>query len=53
MAPEEAVYASIQIGCHGGNSGVLELSISALVFPFIETVMRVSPFILRMLRKYL
>ena len=35
-----------------GGSGVLEVPISALVSPFIGTVMRVSPFILKMLRKY-
>jgi peptidoglycan/xylan/chitin deacetylase (PgdA/CDA1 family) len=52
-APRKPYMLSYESVVRQGNSGVLEVPISAFVFPFIGTVMRVSPLILKMLRKYL
>ena len=52
-APRKPYMLSYESVVREGDSGVLEVPISALVFPFIGTVMRVSPLILKMLRKYL
>jgi peptidoglycan/xylan/chitin deacetylase (PgdA/CDA1 family) len=36
-----------------GSSNILEIPISAAIFPFIGTTMRISPFITKILQKYL
>ena len=36
-----------------GSSNILEIPISAALFPFIGTAMRISPFITMILQKYL
>jgi hypothetical protein len=36
-----------------GSSNILEIPISAAIFPFIGTMMRISPFITKILQKYL
>jgi len=52
-APRKPYMLSYESVVRKGASGVLEVPISAFVFPFIGTTMRVSPVILKMLRKYL
>jgi len=52
-APRQPYMLSHESYVKKGNSNVLEIPISAAVFPFIGTTMRVSPTITRMLKRYL
>lgn len=52
-APRKPYMLSYESVVREGDSGVIEIPISAFVFPFIGTVMRVSPSIFKMLQKYL
>ena len=53
VAPRFPYYASYDSVVNKGDSKILELPISALVFSYIGTTMRVSPVILRYLEKIL
>jgi hypothetical protein len=53
LAPRRPYFLSEDSTISPGGSEVLEIPISALVFPFIGTTMRVSPSICRALRRLL
>jgi peptidoglycan/xylan/chitin deacetylase (PgdA/CDA1 family) len=52
-APRKPYYLSYDSPMKQGNSGLLEIPISAALFPFIGTTMRVSPMITKIIRKTL
>jgi hypothetical protein len=52
-APRKPYYLSYDSSIKKGNSGVLEVPISALVTPYIGTTMRVSPTITKIIEKFL
>jgi peptidoglycan/xylan/chitin deacetylase (PgdA/CDA1 family) len=53
IAPRQPYMLSHESYVKKGNSNILEIPISAAVFPFIGTTMRVSPTVTRMLKRYL
>lgn len=53
FAPRRPYILSHESPLRKGNSSVLEIPISAFIFPFIGTTMRVSPLITKMLQKFL
>lgn len=52
-SPRKPYYISYNDPFKSGDSNVLEIPISAALFPFIGTTMRISPTITRILQKYL
>lgn len=52
-APRKPYYMSYDSPMHQGDSGILEIPISAVVLPLIGTTMRISPTITKALRKLL
>jgi peptidoglycan/xylan/chitin deacetylase (PgdA/CDA1 family) len=52
-APRNPYYISYDSPVKPGNSNVLEIPISAALFPLIGTTMRVSPTLTRILKKYI
>ena len=53
VAPRKPYMISYDSVAKSGSSNILEIPISAALFPFIGTTMRISPFILKILQKYL
>jgi len=53
IAPRSPYYLSYDSIVKSGQSKVLEIPLSALLFPYIGTTMRVSPCILRFIEKFL
>jgi len=53
FAPRRPYMLSYDSVVKPGNSEILEIPVSAFLFPYIGTMMRVSPLITRVLRKYL
>ena len=53
LAPRKPYILSYESIIKRGSSKVLEIPISALLFPFIGTTMRVSPLLTKILQKYL
>ncbi|MDF2956350.1 MAG: Peptidoglycan/xylan/chitin deacetylase [Candidatus Alkanophagales archaeon MCA70_species_2] len=53
FAPRRPYMLSYDSVVKPGNSKILEIPVSAFLFPYIGTMMRVSPLITRILRKYL
>ena len=53
IAPRKPYMISHDSVVKSGLSNILEIPISAALFPFIGTTMRISPFILKILQKYL
>ena len=53
IAPRKPYLLSYDSVVKSGSSNILEILISAALFPFIGTTMRISPFILKILQKYL
>jgi len=53
FAPRKPYMISYDSVVKSGSSNILEIPISAAILPFIGTTMRISPFILKMLQKYL
>ena len=53
IAPRKPYLLSYDSVVKSGSSNILEIPISAALFPFIGTTMRISPFILKILQKYL
>ena len=53
FAPRKPYMISYDSVVKSGLSNILEIPISAALFPFIGTTMRISPFILKILQKYL
>jgi len=52
-APRKPYMISYDSVVKSGSSNILEIPISAAIFPFIGTTMRISPFITKILQKYL
>ncbi len=52
-APRSPYNPSYDSIIRKGNSKILEIPISALVFPYIGTTMRISPIILKIIEKFL
>ncbi len=52
-APRQPYFLSYDSIIKKGNSKVLEIPISAAVFPFIGTTMRISPTVTKLLKKFL
>jgi peptidoglycan/xylan/chitin deacetylase (PgdA/CDA1 family) len=53
IAPRKPYYLSYESPVKKGDSKVLEIPISALLFPFIGTTMRISPTLTKVIRKVL
>jgi len=53
LAPRRPYMISYDSVVKEGNSNILEIPISALFVPFIGTTMRISPFVTKLLRKFL
>jgi len=53
VAPRKPYFLSYSSTVRRGNSNILEIPISALIFPFIGTTMRISPTVTRMLQRVL
>jgi len=53
IAPRKPYMISYDSIVKSGSSNILEIPISAAIFPFIGTAMRISPFITKILQKYL
>jgi peptidoglycan/xylan/chitin deacetylase (PgdA/CDA1 family) len=53
IAPRKPYMVSYDSIVKSGSSIILEIPISAALFPFIGTMMRISPFITKILQKYL
>ncbi len=53
VAPRNPYFLSYEAITRKGNSNILEIPISALLFSFTGTVMRISPSITKLLRNYL
>jgi peptidoglycan/xylan/chitin deacetylase (PgdA/CDA1 family) len=53
VAPRKPYTISYDSIVKSGSSNILEIPISATIVPFIGTTMRISPFILKILQKYL
>jgi hypothetical protein len=53
FAPRLPYYPSYNSPFKRGNSSILEIPISAAIFPYIGTLMRVSPTLLRLVEKFL
>jgi len=53
VAPRKPYMISYDSIVKSGSSNILEIPISAAIFPFIGTTMRISPFITMILQKYL
>ena len=53
VAPRKPYMISYDSIVKSGSSNILEIPISAAIFPFIGTTMRISPFITKILQKYL
>ena len=53
VAPRKPYVISHDSVVKSGASNILEIPISAAIFPFIGTTMRISPFITKILQKYL
>jgi peptidoglycan/xylan/chitin deacetylase (PgdA/CDA1 family) len=53
FAPRQPYYLSYESPFDEGDSKVLEVPISAILFPYIGTTMRASPMITRAIQKYL
>jgi len=53
FAPRRPYMLSYDSVVKPGDSEILEIPVSAFLFPYIGTMMRVSPLITRILRKYL
>ena len=53
FAPRRPYMLSYDSVVKPGDSKILEIPVSAFLFPYIGTMMRVSPLIARILRKYL
>ena len=53
VAPRKPYMISYDSIVKSGSSNILEIPISAAIVPFIGTTMRISPFITRILQKYL
>lgn len=53
FAPRKPYFLSYCSTIQKGNSNVLEIPISALIFPYIGTTMRITPTLTRILEKYL
>ena len=52
-APRKPYMVSYESIVKSGSSNILEIPISAVILPFIGTTMRISPFIIKILQKYL
>lgn len=52
-APRKPYMLSYNSIIRKGNSSVMEIPVSAMIFPFIGTAMRISPFMVKMLGKCL
>lgn len=53
FAPRSPYYPSYDSPFKMGKSSVLEIPISAIIIPYIGTTMRISPFITRIIEKFL
>ena len=53
VAPRKPYMISHDSVVKSGSSNILEIPISAAIFPFIGTTMRISPFITKLVQKYL
>jgi peptidoglycan/xylan/chitin deacetylase (PgdA/CDA1 family) len=53
IAPRQPYMLSYDSVVKPGTSNVLEIPISAVIVPFIGTTMRISPFITKIIQKYL
>jgi len=53
VAPRRPYFLSYESPIKSGNSNVLEIPISALIFPYIGTFMRASPNLFKILQKLL
>jgi len=53
LAPRKPYFLSYESITREGDSKILEIPISAVIFPFIGTTMRRSPLITKILQKYL
>jgi len=53
LAPRKPYFLSYESTTRKGNSKILEIPISAFLFSFTGTVMRISPLITKILQKYL
>jgi hypothetical protein len=53
VAPRKPYMISYDSVVKSGSSNILEIPISAAIFPFIGTTMRISPIITRVVQKYL
>ena len=53
VAPRKPYMISHDSIVKSGSSNILEIPISAALFPFIGTTMRISPFVTKILQKYL